>query len=112
MKPVPLGTEKLAEWVAHGKAHADPIGAELLNRGGAEILRLADSHGAESLRGRGGWSQGLEGTVVARGPLERPPEEQVKRVLPLIIEPRGHVDRAKKSVHPKKHGGVVPHASE
>src|SRR6202008_3288590 len=41
-----LGTEELAERVARREAHTDPIGTELLDRGGTKILRLADSHGA------------------------------------------------------------------
>jgi hypothetical protein len=48
MESVPLGTEELAERIAHGEAHADPIGAELLDRGGTEVLRLADSHGRKA----------------------------------------------------------------
>jgi len=57
MKSVPLGTEELAERVAHGEAHTDPVGTELLDGGGTKVLRLADSLGGK-LKGRGGCSQG------------------------------------------------------
>ena len=49
MEPVPLGAEQLAEGVARREAHADPIGAELLDWRGAEILRLADTHSGGKL---------------------------------------------------------------
>jgi hypothetical protein len=57
VQAVPLRAQELAEGVARGKAHPDPVGAELLYRRGTEVLWLADSHGWE-LKGVAEWSQG------------------------------------------------------
>ena len=51
VQPVPFRAQKLAERIAGRKAHAHPIGAQLLDRRDAEVLRLADSHSRGSLRG-------------------------------------------------------------
>src|SRR3954467_4630859 len=40
--------------------------------------------------------------------LKRPPQKQIKRMLPLIIKPRSHINRPQKRVHPQKHAGVMP----
>jgi hypothetical protein len=50
MEPMPLRPKKFAEGIAGGKAHADPIGTQLLDRRNAEVLRLTDTHSRESLR--------------------------------------------------------------
>src|ERR1700730_16588989 len=47
---LPLRSEELAERIPQRKAHADPVGTQLLDRRGAKILRLADAHASKSLR--------------------------------------------------------------
>jgi len=44
--PLPLRSEELAERIPWRKADADPVGTQLLDRRGAKILRLADTHGS------------------------------------------------------------------
>src|SRR5204862_5345185 len=48
--PLPVRSQELAERIPRRQAHADPVGAQLLDRRGAKILRLADAHAPESLR--------------------------------------------------------------
>src|ERR1700730_2393765 len=50
--PLPLRSEELAERIPWRKAHADPVGTQLLDRRGAKILRLADTHGSRKLKVR------------------------------------------------------------
>jgi hypothetical protein len=50
VQPVPLRPKKLTEGIAGRKAHADPIGTQLLDWRNAEVLRLTDTHSRESLR--------------------------------------------------------------
>ena len=47
--PVPFRPEQLAERVTRRKAHPHPVGAELLDRRDAQILRLADTHSGPKL---------------------------------------------------------------
>src|SRR5215469_17791315 len=44
VQSLPIRPKELAEGIAHGKAHADPVGPQLLDRWSAQVLRLTDAH--------------------------------------------------------------------
>ena len=44
------GPRSLRNGIPGRKAHADPVGTQLLDRRGAQVLRLTDAHRGESLR--------------------------------------------------------------
>ena len=49
MQTVPFRPQQFPEGVAFWKADADAVGPQFFDRGAAQILWLADSHGAQSL---------------------------------------------------------------
>src|SRR4029077_5829659 len=48
--PLPVRSQELAERIPRREAYADPVGTQLLDRRGAQVLRLTDAHAPASLR--------------------------------------------------------------